>query len=395
MAGFQDAVNWFYHWQRSEIVGTDLEQRLLKVFNPSLSQTDWEGLVDGLLLEHEEAAIYPELLVQIGVRYRRLGSLENGLEYISLAVEEYLKVEDIHHLSCLRWMYGCVLWQTGNNLEACRQWRMAIDAWVKLSPVLKYRLDSLDSEIDNARMASLRFIDREDWHRQQSKVGGADVTKHEYAIDKYQAKTKQWQAKLGELTVTWQGISIKYDWYRERIHEMGVSLFCQPEEAYLLVKDLAQAKPDRLSKGFIAQCEAMENFIAERKPDQAAHEVECMIAAAAARTPVEKAETYLVSSWAMFRVSDDRWAQFLQKAIFFYPPDSLARVWARWLLGAIQWGVSEKRGDAAEQWMIAMRDLTQLKERAEWQNQPQLVNDFMDKLTTMQDALDLQRNNLA
>lgn len=394
MTDFQEAVNWFYHWQRSEIVGTKLEQQLLKAFNPSLSQTDRARLVDELLDMHKDAAIYPELLVQIGVRYRRLGSAEIGLEYISLAMEEFKKAEDMHHLSCLRWMYGCVVWSLGSNLDACRQWRLSIDAWEKLLPVMKYRLDSLDSEIDNARMASLRFVDREDWHRKQSRVTGADVTKHEYNIAKYQIKTKQWNKKVSELSVTRQGISIKDEWYKERIWEMGISLISQPEEAYLLMKEIAQNEPDRLSPGFVAQCEAVEKLIAEKKNDHAAQTIERMIDAATARTSVERAETYLVSAWAMFRLKDECWEQYLAKAIFLYPPDSLARVWARWLLGAIQWDISEKRSDAAEQWTIAIRDLTRLKERAEWNNKPQLVNDFMDKLLAMQGALDLRRNSL-
>ena len=89
---------------------------------------------------------------------------------------------------------------------------------------------------------------------------------------------------------------------------------------------------------------------------------------------------------------EDGWEKHLQKAVFLYPPESLARVWARWLLGAIQWGIPEKRGEAAKNWKIAIHDLTHLKERAEWQNQPQAVNNYAEKLTAMQGALDIQRN---
>ncbi len=395
MTGFQDAVNWFYHWQKSEIVGTDLEQRLLKVFNPSLSQTDRAHLVDELIVETKDTASYAELLVQIGLRYRRLGSREVALANISLAINDYAKQEDIHHLSCLRWMYGWMLWELGSNLDACRQWRMAIEAWVILSPVLKYRLDVLDSEINNARMASLRYVDREEWHREQKEHPGVDVKQHEAYIANYQAKINQWQAKVSELTVIRHSVLNKDEWYRTRIHEMRISLLCNPEEAYLLLKDLSNLEPDRLGKGFIAQREGIERLIADKKTDHLVNAVERMITQATTRTPVEKAESYLVSAWAIYRVGGERWEQYLKKAIFLYPPNTLARVWSRWLSGAIDWGISNKRGGAAEQWTIAIQDITRLKERAEWQNNPQLVNDLMDKTAVMQGALDLQRNNLA
>lgn len=395
MTGFQDAVNWFYHWQKSEIIGTDLEQRLLKVFNPSLSQTDRANLVAELITETKDTASYVELLVQIGLRYRGLGFSEVALANISLAIDGYAKQEDIHHLSCLRWMYGWLLWEVGRNLDACRQWRMAIDAWVKLSPVLKYRLDVLDSEIPNARMASLRYVDREEWHRKQIEHPGGDAKQHEAYIANYQAKINQWQAKFSELTIKRQGILYKDEWYRNRIHEMRIFLLCNPEEAYLLMKDLSKMEPDRLDKGFIAQREGVERLIADKKTNQLVNKVEQMIAEATIRTPVEKAESYLVSAWAIYRVGGERWEQYLKKAIFLYPPDSLARVWSRWLSGAIDWGISTKRGGAAEQWTIAVQDITRLKERAEWQNNPKLVNDLMDISTVMQGALDLQRNNLA
>ncbi len=395
MTGFQEAVNWFYHWEGSGILGTDLEQRLQAIFNPSLSETDRTQLLSELLREHADSPRLPELLVQSGVRYHTLGLPQNGLPYIVRAIKKYSEALELHNLTCLRWLHGCVLWQTGGSLAACTQWRKAIEEWTKYLPVLTLRLSTLDQEIENARLAALRCIELQEWHRAQKARSESGSPRHRFFIAKYQLKAEHLQQVGGELINTRQAISIKQTWYQERLREMKIALAGKPDEAYLLVNDLAQNEPGRLTQGFITQRAAIETFIASNEPDQVVKEVDRMLAAAAACTPVEKAETYLVSGWAMYAIKNDRWEKHLQKAVFLYSPESLARVWARWMLGAIQWGILVKRGEAAENWMIAIRDLVHLKERAEWQNQPQAVNMYAEKLTAMNGALDIQRNQPA
>jgi hypothetical protein len=393
MTRFQDAVNWFYHWEHSEIVGTGLEQRLLEIFNPSLAQDDRARLVRDLVHEHEDSPLMPELLVQLGVRYRRLGIPQSGIAYITRAIEIYTQIEDIHHLNCLHWLHGCLLWQTGSKLSACIQWRKAIAGWTVNLPILKYSLSTLDQEIENARLAVLRCIELGEWHRKEAARAG--MAKHRQHIAEYERKAQQWQTKLGELQDTRHALSIKQDWYGERLREMGIALLCKPEEAYLLVKDLTLRQPDRLSQGFIAQREAIEKQIAENRPTQVGNEVDGLMAGVEARSPIEKAEAFLVNGLAMHAIKRDRWEKDLQKATFLSPPDTLLRVWARWLLGAIQWVVPKKRGDAAMNWNIAIQDLAHMKTRAEWQNQAELVRYSAEKLALMQGALELQRNNLA
>jgi tetratricopeptide (TPR) repeat protein len=395
MTGFQDAVNWFYHWERSEILGTDFEQRLQDIFNPSLSEPDRTRLLDELLRENADSPRLSELLFQAGVRYRRLGLPKNGLTYFIQAIAKYTETLALHNLTCLRWLHGWVLWQTGSTLDACIQWRKAIEEWAEYLPVLALRLSTLDKEIENARLAALRCIELQEWHRARMARSDSGSARHRFSIAKYQVKVEYLEQVGGELTHTRQAVSVKQTWYQERLREMNVALAGKPDEAYLLVKDLAQNDPGRLSQGFITQRAAIETFIAEGKLDLVQNEVDNMIAAVPARTPVEKAETYLVSGWALYAIKKDGWEKHLQQAVFLYPAESLARVWARWLLGAIQWDIPEKRGEAADNWKIAIRDLVHLKDRAEWQNQPRAVNEYAEKLTAMHGALDIQRNQLA
>ena len=71
------------------------------------------------------------------------------------------------------------------------------------------------------------------------------------------------------------------------------------------------------------------------------------------------------------------------------------RIWARWILGAIQWNIPNKVSEAATNWTIAIEDLTHLEKEAMWQNQTRMVNLSWDKLTIMRGALYFQRNKLS
>lgn len=395
MTGFQEAVTWFDHWEGSAILGTGLEQRLLAIFNPSISETDRARLLNNLIGENAGSSWLPELLFRAGVHYRRLDAPQNSLPYLLQAIEKYTAAQDLHHLTSLRWLYGCVLWQTGARLAACLHWRQAIEDWVKYMPALALRLHTLDKEIENARLAALRCIELQEWHRARRARSDVGMEKHRFFIAKYQVKVEYLQQVSGELKNRQQAVSIKQTWYQERLNEMNIALAGKPEEAYLLVKDLIKTEPGRLSQGFIDQRGMIECFIAENKLDLMDKEVGNLLTAVSARTLLEKAETYLVCGWALAAGKKDGWEEHLQKAVFLYPPDSLARVWARWLLGACQWDVPEKRGEAANNWRITLNDLTHLRQRAEWQNQPQAVNAYAEKLTAMHGALQQQRNRLA
>jgi hypothetical protein len=70
-------------------------------------------------------------------------------------------------------------------------------------------------------------------------------------------------------------------------------------------------------------------------------------------------------------------------------------VWARWLLGAIQWFIPAKVGKAATNWSIAIEDMIHLEKEAIWQNQKDQVNLYVEKLAIMQGAFSHRRNNLS
>ena len=150
-----------------------------------------------------------------------------------------------------------------------------------------------------------------------------------------------------------------------------------------------------MSQGFTTQRALIEDLVAEGNLEGVNAKVNLLLDAIPARTPLEKAEAYLVGGWALAVHLVDGWEALLNKAIFSYAPESPAKVWARWLLGGIQWGIPSKRGEAANNWRIALSELSHLKERAEWYNQQLAVNTFVEKLTAMQAALEKQRNNLA
>ena len=177
--------------------------------------------------------------------------------------------------------------------------------------------------------------------------------------------------------------------------EMEVALICSPEEAYLLVKELPAQDQERLSQGFVDQREMVEKFIVDQNPTEVVREVERMLAVAEARTAIEETETYLISGWALYQVKNENWRKNLEKAIFLSPPGSLTRIWAHWLLGAIQWSISTMVCDAATNWTIAIEDLIHLEKEAIWHNQKSMVNLCWDKLAFMQGALNLQRNKLS
>ena len=395
MSGFQEAINWFYHWEGSAIDGSDLEQRLLDIFNPSISETDREQLLSDLTIEQEGTPRLSELGFQIGVRYHGLELPQKSLPYMLQAMDDYSAASDLHHLTSLRWLYGILLWQTGSRLAACLQWRQAIGDWTKYVPVLVLRLNTLDKEIENTRLAMLRCIELQEWHRARMARSVVGLEKHRFIFARYQVKVEYLQQLSGELNTTRQAVAVKNTWYQERLIEMNIALAVKPEEAYLQIKDLAQDEPGRLSQGFIAQRELIESRVAEGNLELIIEEVDRLLASVPTRTPLEKAESYLVGGWALAAHSQDGLEEYLKKAVFFYPPESPARVWARWLLGGIQWGFPRKRGEAANNWKIALNELSHLKERAEWRNRQLAVNTYVEKLTAMQAALEKQRNNLA
>jgi hypothetical protein len=151
---------------------------------------------------------------------------------------------------------------------------------------------------------------------------------------------------------------------------------------------------NRLSQGFVNHREKIEKLVGEHNSAEATKQVERMLAVASAWTPVEKAESYLVGGWAYYVIKHDDWEKYLKKAVFLYPPDSLGRVWVRWLLGAIQWEVPEKVADAATNWTIAIQDLEHLEKKAEWQNQDLQVEYYSDKISIMHRALEDRRSQL-
>ena len=394
MSEFQEAVNWFYKWEGSAIDGTDLEQRLLESFNPSISETDRAQLVRQLTDEQAGSPRLAELYFQIGLRYLRLGLPETGKPYLLQASEMYSTALDLHHLTCIRWLYGTSLWQSGNKLAACLQWRQAIEDWTTYLPVLALQMTRIDNRIENTRLAMLRCIELQEWHRARRARSSVGMEKHRFFIAKYQVKLEFLEQRSGELKLTRQALGIKHNWYQERLVEMNTALMGKPEEAYLLMKDLAQAEIGRLSLGFIAQRDQIEALVVSGDLVLVKEAVDLLLAAIPSRTPLEKADSYLACGWALAAHLQDGWEEQLKKALFSYPPESPARVWARWLLGGIQWGIPNKRGEAANNWKTALSDLTHLKERAEWQNQPRSVNAYAEKLVAMQAALAVQRNRL-
>ena len=394
MTGYKEALNWFFQWERSQIAGTDLEQRLQEIFNPAISDADRERLLNTLTEEHAGSPILPELLFQIGAWYRRHGSPQSGLKYLDQAIERYAASSDLHHMNSLHWLYGCILWQIGSNLEACLHWRLSIRVWKEYLPAFHNRQQTTNQEIENARLAYLRCIEREEWHRKRDLLPGANHSQHRGQIAQYQQKAQQWQTKIAELKRTKQGLTSKLEWYEKRLEEMEIALLCTPEEAYLLIKDMTNQDRNRLSQGFVNHREKIEKLVGEHNSAEATKEVERMLAVAPAWTPVEKAESYLVGGWAFYEIKHDGWEKQLKKAVFLYPPDSLGRVWARWLLGAIQWGIPEKVGDAATNWTIAIQDLEHLEKKAEWQNQDIQVEYYSDKISIMHRALEDRRSQL-
>ncbi len=394
MTGFQEAVNWFYRWEGSAIEGTDLAQRLSGIFNPAISETDREQLLGTLVIEPAQSSRLPELQFQIGVRYHELGLPAKSLPYLSQALDGYLTASDLHHLTSIRWLYGLVLRQVGNRLAACLHWRQAVGDWTKYLPLLALRISDLDKEIENVRLAILRCVELQEWHRDRLARSTVGLEKHRFFIAKYQVKGEYLQQKRGESVTTRQNVALKNTWYHERLEGMAIALAGEPEEAYLQIRDLAQDEPERVSQGFITQRTLIENQVEAGNLAQVIAEVDRLLAAAPARTALEKAESYLVGGWALAATQQVGWEEHLKKALFFYPPKTSARVWARWLLGGIQWGVPGKNGEAANNWRIALSELTHLKEQAEWHNQPLAVNAYVSRLTAMQAALVKQGNNL-
>ena len=388
MTSFQEAVNWFYHWEGSAIEGTDLEQRLSGIFNPAISETDREQLLGTLTIEPAQSTRLPELRFQIGVRFYELGLPEKSLPYLSLAIDNYLAALDLHHLTSLRWLYGVALRQTVNRLAACLQWRQAIEEWTTYLPVLSLNIGTLDKEIENTRMARLRCVELQEWHRDWVARSAVGLERHRFFIAKYQVKGEYLEQKRAELAATRQNVAFKNTWYQEHLAEMAIALASEPEEAYLQIRDLVQGEPGRLSQGFITQRTLIENQVEEGNLEQVKAEVDRLLAAVSTRTSLEKAESYLVGGWALAATQQEGWEEHLKKALFFYPPKTPARVWVRWLLGGIQWGVPNKNGEAANNWRIALSELTHLKEQAEWHNQPLAVNAYAGKLTAMRGALE-------
>lgn len=394
MTGYKEALNWYFHWELSQIAGTELDRQLQEIFNPAISEADREILLRTLTEQHESSAIFPEYLFQVGAWYRKHGMPQKALKYWNLAIERHAAARDLHHMNTLRWIYGCILWQIGNNLEACLNWRYAVEVWWENLEFFQERQRTTDLEIENARLATLRCIEREEWHQKRSLLPGAHQAQHQNFIADYQRKAHHWQTKIGELKRTKHGLANKLEWYQQRLQEMEVALLCKPEEAYLLVKDMANLGQPQVCQGFIHQRDVLEALVHDRKVAQAVKEVERMLEAAAAWTPVEKAGSNLAGGWVFYVLKNEGWEKLLKKAVFLYPPDALGRVWARWLLGAIQWQIPEQIEDAATNWEIAIQDLDHLEKTAEWQNQGQLVNYYSDKITLMRAALGAQRDQL-